>query len=194
MNKIIYVYDNNEKEEKNYTYNIVEDTIIYHFSLNSSTKVSINLVTEGVHLYYYYSNINYTNHSFFIEVHHKVSNSYSEIYNHGVNVASGKLDYYVEGIVPKSSIGCVCNQENQIINLKDGKSTICPNLLIDSFDVVANHGAYIGKFPEEKIFYLMSRGISREESYMLLLNGFLIPTDSIDLNQINDFLFEIKKL
>lgn len=194
MNKIIYVYDNNEKEEKNYTYNIVEDTIIYHFSLNSSSRVSINLVTEGVHLYYYYSNINYTNHSFSIEVHHKVSNSYSEIYNHGVNVLSGKLDYTVEGIVPKTSVGCICNQENQIINLKDGKSTICPNLLIDSFDVVANHGATIGKFPEEKLFYLMSRGISRKESYMLLLNGFLIPTDSIDLNQINNFLKEIKRL
>ncbi|MBR2828577.1 MAG: SufD family Fe-S cluster assembly protein [Bacilli bacterium] len=194
MNKIIYVYDNNEKEEKNYSYNIVEDTIIYHFSLNSSSKVSIHLVTEGVHLYYYYSNINYTDQSFSIEVHHKTSHTYSEIYNHGVNVLSGKLDYYVEGIVPKTSIGCVCNQENQIINLKDGKSSICPNLLIDSFDVEANHGAYIGKFSEDKLFYLMSRGISLKDSYMLLLNGFLIQTDSVDMNQINDFILEIKKI
>ena len=37
MSKIIYVVDDNEN--KNYKYNIKEDTIIYHFSINSSSDV-----------------------------------------------------------------------------------------------------------------------------------------------------------
>ena len=192
MNKILYVVDKNSN--KDYKYNITEDTIIYHFSINSSCNVSINLVTEGVTLYYYYNNINYDNNKFNIEVNHMKSNTHSELYNHGVNVKSNKLDYLVAGIVPKTSSNCICNQDNQIINMNDGKSTICPNLLIDNYDVDSNHGAFIGKFGEEKLFYLMSRGISRDDSNRLLLNGFLINSDSIDLNKIDLFIKEIENI
>ena len=192
MNKILYVLDQNEKTE--YKYNITEDTIIYHFSINSSSNVEVNLVTEGVTLYYYYNNINYDKNQFCIHVNHKKGNTHSELYNHGVNVADKALDYQVSGIVPKSSSKCICNQENQIINMKNGKSTICPNLLIDNYDVDSNHGAYIGKFSEEKLFYMMSRGISFEEANRLLLTGYLINSDSIDLNKIHLFIDEISKI
>lgn len=192
MNKILYVVDNKEKTK--YKYNICEDTIIYHFSIDSSSEVEINMVTEGATLYYYYNNINYSNNRFSIIVNHLKENTESELFNHGVNVNNKKLDYIVKGIVPKSSSKCICNQENQIINMNNGKSTICPDLLIDNYDVISNHGAYIGKFSEDKLFYLKSRGISSKEAYRLLLNGFLINSDSIDLNKIKKFINEIKKI
>lgn len=192
MNKILYVVNKNEK--KDYKYNICEDTIIYHYSINSSCNVEVNIVTEGVTLYYYYNNINYDNNEFKIHVNHLKGNTHSELYNHGVNVFKKKLNYYVDGIVPKNSSKCICNQENQIINMSDGKSTICPNLLIDNYDVDSNHGAYIGKFSENKVFYLMSRGIQRNEANRLLLNGFLINSDSIDMQRIQLFLQEIEKI
>ena len=192
MSKVIYVTDKDKDTE--YQYSITEDTIIYHFSINSSSKVTIHLVTEGVTLHYYYNNINYDDHTFTIDVHHQKSHTHSELFEHGVNVSNKKLTYYVNGIVPKNSIGCICNQENQIINLQDGKSTICPNLLIDNYDVDSNHSAYIGKFSEEKIFYLMSRGISYEEASRLLLHGFLFNTDSIDSKQVKEFMKEIEKI
>ena len=78
--------------------------------------------------------------------------------------------------------------------MNDGKSTICPNLLIDNYDVDSNHGAYIGKFSEEKLFYLMSRGINREDATRLLLTSYLINSDSIDLNKISKFINEIEKI
>ena len=192
MNKILYIVDNNENKE--YEYNITEDTIIYHFSIDSSSKVKINLVKENVTLYYYYNNINYNDNDFYIDVKHLCSNTHSEVFNHGVNVNDRKLTYMVNGIVLKDSEKCICNQDNQIINMSDGKSTICPNLLIDNYDVDSNHSAYIGKFRDDEIFYLMSRGISREVGYRLLLNGFLINSDSIDKNKIKLFIDEIKKI
>ena len=192
MNKVLYIVD--EKKDTNYQYNICEDTVIYHFSIDSSSKVEINLLTEGVNLYYYYNNINYGDHFLNIRVNHKESNTHSEVYNHGVNVKDGKLDYYVEGLVPKNSSHCICNQENQIMNMMDGKSTIFPNLLIDNYDVDSNHSAYIGKLSEEKLFYMMSRGLTEEEANHLLLNGFLINSDSIDLSKIKKFIKEIKKI
>ena len=192
MNKILYIIDDNSN--KDYKYKIKEDTIIYHFSINSSNNVEIDLVKENINLYYYYNNINYDDNQFKIEVRHKNNNTHSELYNHGVNVKNNKLTYYVNGIVPKDSAKCICNQENQIINMNDGKSTICPNLLIDNYDVDSNHGAYIGKFSEEKLFYLMSRGINREDATRLLLTSYLINSDSIDLNKIYKFINEIEKI
>ena len=192
MSKVLYVLDNNEKSE--YKYNICEDTIIYHFSINSSSKVEVNLVTEGVTLYYYYNNINYDNNEFKIKVNHMEDNTHSELFNHGVNVFVNKLTYYVDGSVPKKSSKCICNQENQIINMGNGKSTILPILLIDNYDVDSNHSAYIGKFRDEEIFYLMSRGISRSMANRLLLRGFLINSDSIELEKILEFAGEIDKI
>lgn len=192
MSKILYIIDNNEY--KKYKYNIDEDTIIYHFSINGSSDVEVNLVKEDVTLYYYYNNINYSDNKFSIEVNHVASNTHSEVFNHGVNVNCNYLTYTVNGVVPKSSNSCICNQDNQIINMSDGKSTIKPNLLIDNYDVDSNHAAYIGKFRDSYMFYLMSRGISRKNVYLLLLKSFLINTDSIDLSKIDDFLKEIEKI
>lgn len=192
MSKILYVLDDNKSSD--YQYNIDEDTIIYHFSINGSSNVSINMITEGVTLYYYYSNINYDDNTFKIDVNHFVSNTHSEIYNHGVNVYHNQLTYYVNGIVPKSSSKCICNQDNQIINMEDGKSTICPNLLIDNYDVDSNHAAYIGSFKEDILFYMMSRGISRDKAIKLLINGFLINRDRIDRSKVSSFISEIEKI
>lgn len=192
MNKIIYIIDNNENKE--YKYNIEEDTIIYHFSINSSCDVEINLIKEDVTLYYYYNNINYDDNTFKIKVNHLASNTHSELYNHGVNVRNNKLKYLVDGVVVKEAFKCICNQDNQIINMDNGKSTICPNLLIDNYDVDSNHAAYIGKFKDEILFYMMSRGISLEVANRLLLNGFLINSDSIDKGKIEEFLEEIEKI
>ena len=192
VNKIIYVVDDNDK--KSYKYNIKEDTIIYHFSINGSSDVEVNLEKEGISVYYYYNNINYDDNKFDIKINHLKKHTHSEVFNHGVNVFTNKLIYSVTGVVPKKSDGCVCNQENQIINMDNGKSSICPNLLIDNYDVDSNHSAYIGKFKDDVMFYLMSRGMSREVAYRLLLNGFLINSDSIEKDKIKLFLDEIERI
>ena len=192
MNKILYIYDDNKISE--YKYDILEDTIIYHFSFNSSSKVLVNIMKENVSLYYYYNNINYDNNSFDIKINHNAFNTHSELFNHGVNVKDNKLNYSITSYVPNEYSKCICNQDNQIINLSDGKSTIKPNLLIDNFDVNSSHSAYIGTFKNEDMFYLMSRGISRSNCYKLLLKGFLINSRFIDVSKISDFMDKINNI
>lgn len=191
MSKIIYVLDNNKNS--NYSYDIKEDTIIYHYSINSSSNVDIKL-DKDIRLDYYFNTINYDDNKFSINVKHKSNNSHSEVYNHGINMNTNKLTFDVTGVVPKEYSKCICNQDNQIINMDNGKSTILPKLLIDNFDVDSNHAAYIGKFRDEDLFYLMSRGISRDMSYRLLLNGFLLNSDSIELERIKEFVDEINRI
>lgn len=50
-----------------------------------------------------------------------------------------------------------------------------PILLIDEDDVTAGHAASVGKVSPEQIYYLMSRGIQREEAERLVVQGFLAP-------------------
>jgi Fe-S cluster assembly protein SufD len=48
-----------------------------------------------------------------------------------------------------------------------------PNLEIDENDVVAGHAATVGKIDELQLFYLMSRGLGKEASTRLIIQGFL---------------------
>mgnify|MGYP001287657419 CR=1 FL=1 len=60
-----------------------------------------------------------------------------------------------------------------------------PILLIDENDVIAGHSASVGRVDPMQIYYLMSRGIPREEAEKLIVNGFLetilanIPSKSL---------------
>jgi Fe-S cluster assembly protein SufD len=48
-----------------------------------------------------------------------------------------------------------------------------PNLEVFADDVIASHGATISTLNEEELFYLTSRGISKEQAAILLKHGFL---------------------
>ncbi|ANS73694.1 Fe-S cluster assembly protein SufD [Paenibacillus yonginensis] len=64
-----------------------------------------------------------------------------------------------------------------------------PILLIDEDDVKAGHAASVGQVNPEQIYYLMSRGISREQAERLIIYGFLAPVVSdIPLEQLQQQL------
>ena len=157
-------------------YNVDENAklVVYQYGINIDNDIVINLNGENSEVEYHYSTINYDDHKYKIVVNHNSGKTISNIYNHGVNVNDNKLDFDITGYVPNKSDKCECNQKNQILNIKDGKSTILPKLLIDNYDVVSSHSAYIGKFKDEILFYLMSRGISEKVSYDLLIKSFLV--------------------
>lgn len=50
-----------------------------------------------------------------------------------------------------------------------------PSLEIGANDVRASHGATIGQIDEEQLFYLMVRGIPREEAERIIVQGFFEP-------------------
>ncbi|ANE48469.1 Fe-S cluster assembly protein SufD [Paenibacillus swuensis] len=50
-----------------------------------------------------------------------------------------------------------------------------PILLIDEDDVTAGHAASVGQVNPEQVYYMMSRGISKQEAERLIIYGFLAP-------------------
>lgn len=188
--KIIYTTDNNVSYE-------VEENgklTIFHYSYNVSSNVVVNLNGENALVEYHYSTINYSDNKFNIVINHNKSNTISNVYNHGVNVKNNILEIDVSSIVPKSSFSCICNQENQIINLENGNSKIDPKLLIENYDVTSAHAAYIGKFKSDLIFYFMSRGISKKNAIKLLIKALLINGGNDKDSHVIEFLEKIKEV
>jgi len=54
----------------------------------------------------------------------------------------------------------------------DANAVSLPNLEIEADDVRCSHGATVGQLDEEELFYLMSRGLTREAAERLVIFGF----------------------
>ena len=68
------------------------------------------------------------------------------------------------------------------------KVNIKPNMYIDCDDIEAKHSAVIGKFKDEEIFYLMTRGIPKEEAIELLTESFLFSNLTFDKEEITNLI------
>ncbi|MDH5511236.1 MAG: SufD family Fe-S cluster assembly protein [Nitrospinota bacterium] len=59
-----------------------------------------------------------------------------------------------------------------LLTTDKGRADNKPNLMIHADDVQCSHGATIGQLDEEILFYLMSRGLTRDVAARSLLNAF----------------------
>ena len=53
------------------------------------------------------------------------------------------------------------------------RADLIPSLTIKENEVQAGHGATVGRINDEQLFYLMSRGLTRDKAIELLVRGFL---------------------
>jgi Fe-S cluster assembly protein SufD len=58
---------------------------------------------------------------------------------------------------------------------KNARADSIPGLEILADDVRCTHGATVGKIDPEQIFYLLSRGISKQDATRLVVEGFFDP-------------------
>ena len=69
----------------------------------------------------------------------------------------------------RGSAGAVGNESEDVLILDEGViNKTVPLILCEEEDVEGNHGASIGRPDEETLFYLMSRGINRDEAIAVL--------------------------
>ena len=98
----------------------------------------------------------------------------------------GTIDFY-EG--SSKSIGKEI--ENCILLSDDVVSRSLPILLCHEEDVEGAHGVSTGKVDEEKLFYLMSRGIDEKESKKLIINAnYNLVIDNIPDSEIKELIRE----
>ena len=102
--------------------------------------------------------------------------SVGNIVNYGITKDEAHLAFNGVGKIQKDAKGCDNQQETRLLNLsKTAEAVANPFLLIDEGDITAGHAASIGQLDEEQVYYLMSRGMTRQEASQMIVAGFLTP-------------------
>ncbi len=85
------------------------------------------------------------------------------------------------------------SQENRGVLLgKEAVIEVDPKLLIDCDDVLASHGAAIGTIDPEALYYLMSRGITKENSEKLIVGSYFETFyKALKNDEIKAYLFQL---
>jgi Fe-S cluster assembly scaffold protein SufB len=126
------------------------------------------------------------------EVVHSGSESKSNMLSRIVLNDKAKAIY--DGLVKINSNakGCEGYQKKEAILLSgEAKVESIPNLEIANNDVKCSHGATISQIDEDKLFYMMSRGVSENEAKKTIIEGFFDP---ILIKVEEDIRNEIKNL
>ena len=100
--------------------------------------------------------------------------SIGHILQHGVILEDATLTFNGIGHILKGAKGADAQQENRVLMLsRTARGDANPLLLIDENDVQAGHAASVGRVDEQQMYYLMSRGLSKEVAQRLVIRGFL---------------------
>ena len=98
----------------------------------------------------------------------------------------GTIDFYEGSSKSKGE-----EIENCILLSEEATSRSLPMLLCHEEDVEGAHGVSTGKIDEDKLFYLMSRGISEKEAKRLIINAnYNLVIDNIPDEEIKSIIKE----
>ncbi|MBK2401860.1 MULTISPECIES: SufB/SufD family protein [unclassified Erysipelothrix] len=127
-----------------------------------------------------------------VKADHQARKSYAMVECNAIVLNKGSLNLEVIGSIAKGNSGSETHQMSRIMNLgEDVHGVVYPMLLIDENDVAASHAASVGQPNEEHIYYLQSRGLTREDALRLIIMGYLMPiVDAIDDETIQTQLKE----
>ncbi|MPZ54752.1 MAG: Fe-S cluster assembly protein SufD [Acidimicrobiia bacterium] len=92
--------------------------------------------------------------------------------------------------IEEDAAGTSAFETNRNLVLSDGaKAHSVPNLEILNNDVICGHGSSVGPLEEANLYYLMSRGLSRERAERLLMKGFFREAmDRLPITEFNDLV------
>ena len=107
---------------------------------------------------------------------HLAPHTYGDMDNYGIVKSKASLIIDGVGRIYKGMSGSDTHQTNKIIVFDEGcKAQANPYLYIDEYDVKASHGASVGKIDEDHLYYLMSRGLSKQDAMHLVTYGYFLP-------------------
>lgn len=178
---LISSFDNDLKINNQYVVNRGKLTI-YKFYNNHNVDeiVNIDLCNAGSEVDYKFANICREIEKYEININHIANKTYSNINNKTVSLKNSKVNFVINSSVLKEAVDSKLSQNTRIVTMGDCEASICPNMFTPLDMVEAKHGSIIGTFKDEDIFYLMSKGISYNDSLKLMIKGYLLS--NIDIN------------
>lgn len=178
INANLFVFCYEKDISNNIRYSLLDKSKLvvnkFYNNLDVNENIIINLDGSESSIVYNFSDISSGLESYDITINHNSKKVYSKINNRVIAFDGAGVEFRIDSNVEHGNSGSIMDQKTKVINLGKNRSTIKPNMNIREYDVKATHGAVIGQFRYEDIFYLMSRGINYNESLKLLIRGFLL--------------------
>ena len=131
--------------------------------------------------------------NFTTKTQHFGKNTDGQIIQRGVLLGKTTAVYNAVGKIEHGASGSNAEQESRFLMLSpDARGEANPILLIDENDVTAGHAASVGRIDESQVYYLQSRGLTREEAEQLIIHGFLAPVvEELPIEQIRKQLTQL---
>ena len=110
-----------------------------------------------------------------LHVDHLVPNAKSRVNYKGALAGDGARTVWIGDVFIRAAAeGTDTYELNRNLLLSDGaRADSVPNLEIETGEIIgAGHASTTGRFDDEQLFYLMSRGIAKEEARRLVIRGF----------------------
>lgn len=111
-----------------------------------------------------------------VSMFHEVPQTEALMANYGIASDQAHLVFTGVSHIKEKSESTLTRQEAKII-IFDPRCVAKANpiLRIDNNNVAASHAATVGKLDDSHLFYLMARGLSKEEARRLIVMGYLKP-------------------
>jgi len=118
--------------------------------------------------------------------HHEAPSAYSDLlYKGALTARSNSVFRGLIKVAEGSQLTDAYQTNRNLLLSPDASAVTLPNLEIGADDVRCSHGATVGQVDEIMLFYLMSRGLSRDQAERLLVFGFFdevlerVPGDGV---------------
>jgi len=112
-----------------------------------------------------------------VYVHHDAPNTRSRVNYKGALQGEGAHTVWIgDVLIGRPAAGTDSYEQNRNLVLSEGtRADSIPNLEIETGDIAgAGHASATGRFDDEHLFYLQSRGIPEDEARRLVVLGFLV--------------------
>lgn len=153
-----------------YNLKVIEDFIVDLNGEHSKFSLNFSSLCVGDEIYH-------------MVIHHNHHHVSSNICNKCIGFDGASIHFQIDSNLEKGNTDCVMDQYTRIVNIGDVQASVIPNMFIEEDDVEARHGTAIGRFHENDLFYLMSRGICYDEAILLLMKGFIFSNLAVDMEK-----------
>ena len=135
----------------------------------------------------------YLEHRIFVE--HEQPHCTSRVTYKGALAGPGAHTVWVgDVLVRRGATGTDTYEMNRNLLLNEGpRDDSVPNLELETGDIVgAGHASATGRFDDEQLFYLQSRGIPEQQARQLVVRGFFAEVlGRLDQGDLRDSMMEI---
>lgn len=169
--------EDTSKQQNEYSITLYDEGIFYYILYgfaDTHKHVTITLAHEGVEAHILGILIGSRGEYKLSTVqHHTHPNTTSDL--HIKTVLTGNAKFHYDGVInidKKAQKSNAYQKNDNLILSPDAFVNTSPELEIIANDVRCTHGATVGRLDEEILFYLQSRGVSRNDAQTLALQGF----------------------